>query len=82
MPARGPLVIAERDRAVLHGWAAAPGRRAQRAAIVLLAGKGLANGEIARRLGVSRPAVITWRSRYAGGGLGALADRPRSGRPS
>jgi hypothetical protein len=25
--------------------------------------------------------VITWRSRYAEGGLGALADRPRSGRP-
>jgi transposase len=81
MPARGPLAIAERDRAVLHAWAAAPGRRSQRAAIVLLAGQGLANGEIARRLGVSRPAVITWRSRYAEGGLGALADRPRSGRP-
>ena len=81
MPARGPLAIAERDRAVLRGWAAAPGRRSQRAAIVLLAGQGLANGEIARRLGVSRPAVITWRSRYAEGGLGALADRPRSGRP-
>jgi transposase len=81
MPARGPLAIAERDRAVLHGWAAAPGRRSQRAAIVLLAGQGLANGEIARRLGVSRPAVITWRTRYAEGGLGALADRPRSGRP-
>ena len=81
MPARGPLAIADRDRAVLHGWATAPGRRSQRAAIVLLAGQGLANGEIARRLGVSRPAVITWRSRYAEGGLGALADRPRSGRP-
>jgi transposase len=81
MPARGPLAIADRDRAVLRGWAAAPGRRSQRAAIVLLAGQGLANGEIARRLGVSRPAVITWRSRYAEGGLSALADRPRSGRP-
>jgi transposase len=81
MPARGPLDIAERDRAVLRGWAAAAGRRSQRAAIVLLAGQGLANGEIARRLGVSRPAVITWRSRYAEGGLGGLADRPRSGRP-
>jgi len=81
MPARGPLTIAEPDRPVLRGWAQAPGRRAQRAAIVLLAGQGLANGEIARRLGVSRPAVITWRARYADGGLGGLADRPRSGRP-
>jgi transposase len=81
MPARGPLVIAAPDRPVLRGWAAAPGRRAQRAAIVLLAGQGVANGEIARRLGVSRPAVITWRARYAEGGLDGLADRPRSGRP-
>ena len=81
MPARGPLAIAAPDRPVLRGWAAAPGRRAQRAAIVLLAGQGLANGEIARRLGVSRPAVITWRARYADGGLDGLADRPRSGRP-
>jgi transposase len=81
MPARGPLAIAERDRAVLRCWAAAPGRRAQRAAIVLLAGQGLPNGEIARRLGVSRPAVITWRARYAADGLPGLADRPRSGRP-
>ena len=81
MPARRPLAIAEPDRAVLRGWAAEPGRRSQRAAIILLAGQGLANGEIAKRLGVSRPAVITWRARYAEGGLGGLADRPRSGRP-
>ena len=57
MPARGPLAIAERDRAVLRGWAAAPGRRAQRAAIVLLAGQGLANGEIARRLCLAEQTV-------------------------
>jgi transposase len=83
MPARGPLAIAEPDRAVLRRWAdaPAPGRRSQRAAIVLLAGQGLPNGEIARRLGVSRPAVITWRARYAEDGLPGLADRPRSGRP-
>jgi transposase-like protein len=83
MPARGPLAIPAADRGVLRRWAAAvpPGRRSQRARIVLLAGQGLANGEIARRLGVSRPAVITWRARYAEGGLGALGDRPRSGRP-
>jgi transposase len=81
MPARGPLAIAECDRPVLRCWAAAAGRRSQRAAIVLLAAQGLANGEIARQLGVSRPAVITWRARYAEDGLGGLADRPRSGRP-
>jgi DNA-binding CsgD family transcriptional regulator len=55
--------------------------RAQRAQIVLLAAQGLPDGEIARRLGISRPVVLTWRARYARGGLSALADRPRSGRP-
>ena len=54
---------------------------AQRARIVLLAGEGLSNTEIAARVGVSRPTVIHWRDRYAEGGLAALEDRKRSGRP-
>lgn len=54
---------------------------AERARIVALAADGLANAQIARRLGVSRPTVILWRTRYADGGLDALADRHRSGRP-
>jgi hypothetical protein len=33
-------------------------------------------------VGISRPTVIAWRSRYAREGLtGQLADRPRPGRP-
>lgn len=37
---------------------------------------------VAARLGVSRPTVILWRGRYQDGGLDALADLPRPGRPS
>jgi len=55
---------------------------AQRARIVLLAAEGLPNAEIARRVGVSRPTVIQWRNRYLAGGVGALGDLERSGRPS
>jgi transposase len=83
MPARPPLVVTESDQAVLRRWSAAagPARRAQRARIVLLAAQGLPDAAIARRLGVSRPVAATWRGRYARGGLAALADRPRPGRP-
>jgi len=48
---------------------------------VTLAAQGLANTKIADRLGVSRPTVICWRQRYEDGGIDALVDRPRSGRP-
>jgi transposase len=54
---------------------------AQRARIVLLAAQGLPNAEIARRVGVSGPTVLSWRNRYQDGGIAALADAPRSGRP-
>jgi transposase len=54
---------------------------AQRARIVLLAAEGLPNAEIARRVGMTRPTVIQWRNRYASGGIAALGDLDRSGRP-
>jgi len=54
----------------------------RRARIVLLASEGLANAEIARRVGVSGPTVLTWRNRYLAGGLASLGDLPRSGRPT
>ena len=84
MPARRPLEVTDRDRATLRNWSSSAGsmrRQALRAEIILLAAQGLSDSAIARTLGVSRPAVMTWRTRYAQGGVMALTDRPRSGRP-
>jgi transposase len=49
---------------------------------VLLAAAGVPNAVIARQVGVSTPTVLAWRNRYDAGGIEALADLPRSGRPS
>jgi predicted ArsR family transcriptional regulator len=54
---------------------------ARRARIVLLAAEGVPLERIARQLGVDRNVVRTWVDRYRAGGLVALEDRPRSGRP-
>lgn len=78
------LVLRDGDRDVLASWTRASSVRAgsaQRARIVLLAAEGLANTEIAARVGVSRPTVIAWRARYETSGLDGLDDEPRSGRP-
>ncbi len=49
--------------------------------MVLLAADGLSNAEIGRQVGMTRQTVISWRARYEAGGIDALADLPRSGRP-
>ena len=72
------------DEQILRRVAAAlcgDARLASRARIVLLAAEGLANTEIAARTGVSAATVRHWRNRYADGGVDALQDMPRSGRP-
>lgn len=72
-----------KDKATLRRWArstAIPAGLVRRARIVLLAGDGLPNAEIARRVGVSRPTVIGWRERYLEGRAAGLDDRPQSGR--
>jgi transposase len=71
---RPQLEVMTRSESVRDGLAA-------RARIVLLAADGLSNAEIARRTGASRPTVLEWRVRYAAGGMAALQDLPRSGRP-
>ena len=76
--------VAPSDKAELESWLRAPTMPAglvQRARIVLLAGDGHGTGEIVTRTGASKPTVIQWKRRYAEGGLAALDDRPRSGRP-
>ena len=59
----------------------APAGHVQRARMVLLAAEGLPNAEIGRRVGMTRQTVLAWRARYEAGGIKALADLPRSGRP-
>ena len=53
----------------------------RRARIVLLAAAGMPLDRIAREVGVRRTVVRTWVDRYRAGGLDALQDRPRPGRP-
>jgi transposase len=78
------LVLREGDRdrlAALARLPSVPSGLAKRARMVLLAADGMPNAEIARTVGVSRPTVIGWRDRYERGGIKALEDEPRSGRP-
>jgi hypothetical protein len=79
------LTLRADDRVQLERWLGSSSLRTrlvQRAQIVLLAADGFATQEIADRVGVSRPTVNLWRSRYAQSGLSGLADRDRPGRPS
>jgi transposase len=84
MSVAAPLVLREGDQARLESLTRSSSVRAglaSRARIVLLAAEGLPNAEIARRTGTSRPTVVDWRARYVAGGITALRDQPRSGRP-
>src|SRR6266540_3263174 len=65
----------------LVGTPTAQYRQVLRAKIVLAAAAGLANAQIARRLGITVNTVRKWRKRYAAQGLAGLADRKRCGRP-
>jgi DNA-binding CsgD family transcriptional regulator len=84
------LVLTDDERATLERWA----RRAkssqalaERCRIVLACAEGASNIEVARRLGVSRPTVTKWRSRFVARRLeawpmslarGRLASSPMS----
>ena len=86
MSRRSPFVVvlSDVDRAVLDASVAAytaPCWLVQRARIVLLAADGLANVDIARRVGVDVDTVSKWRKRFVTEGLAGLKDRRRSGRP-
>ncbi|MDP9021030.1 MAG: IS630 family transposase, partial [Actinomycetota bacterium] len=73
MPAPAPaLSLTDEQRSTLERLArstSARHRTVQRAKAVLLAAEGVANNEIARRVGVSANSVRTWRARFAEVGL-------------
>lgn len=52
-----------------------------RAAMVRLSARQVPIPEIMRRLGVSRPTIAAWLSRFERSGFAGLRDRPRPGRP-
>jgi transposase len=85
MTIAAPLVLRPGDEQRLAAMARSQtvtAAAAQRARIVLLAADGVANAEIARRVGVSRPTVVGWRQRYTEAGMKGLADLDRPGRPT
>ncbi|WP_338896919.1 IS630 family transposase [Streptomyces sp. TG1A-60] len=59
-----------------------PHQARQRATIVLLAAREGSNARISEQTRLHVDTVRTWRGRFATGGLPALADRKRSGRPA
>jgi transposase len=78
-----PLLLRDNDReelVVLTRSSSVGAGLAARARIVLLAAEGTPNVEIARLVGVSRPTVNAWRTRYAERGLPGLSGEKRSGR--
>ena len=82
MGARVEVVLNDEERQVLERWArrASSGQAlALRCRIVLACSEGASNQAVADRLGVSRPTVTKWRSRFVARRLEGLADEPRPG---
>jgi transposase len=78
------LIIKEADRLQLQSMVRSrsmPHSLVRRARIILRSGDGQSNREVARRCGVSAPAVSHWRRRYQERGLAGLHDELRPGRP-
>ena len=78
------IVVSDEQRAMLESMVRSQTidvRAARRARIVLLAGEGLGDRDIAWQLAIGRIQAARWRARFAAGGVEAiLADLPRSGR--
>ncbi|MGC8724833.1 MAG: helix-turn-helix domain-containing protein [Acidobacteriota bacterium] len=68
-------IVTEEQRKVLRRWIGAktsPQRLVMRSRIVLMASSGSSLSEIQREVGVSRPTVTLWKSRFQAGGPEAL----------
>ncbi|MFV2173704.1 helix-turn-helix domain-containing protein, partial [Actinomadura sp. LOL_011] len=81
-PSAVEIKLTDVERARLVGVSAEPSRVAVRARIVLACAEpGASNAQVARDLGMSVSTVRRWRAAFARGGLEALLDAPRDGRP-
>jgi transposase len=58
-----------------------PQRLVKRATVILLAGDGVSNRQISKRVGMAEPYVAKWRSRFEAKRIEGLRDDPRPGRP-
>src|SRR3972149_1451419 len=82
-PAR-PIEITETQHAEIRSLLRQrnlPAAHAQRLRAVVWAGDGLGPLASAERAGASRESVMRWLARFREGGVAALADRPKAGRP-
>ncbi len=85
-----PVTVSEPDRLVLESFVrtrTAPQWLVERARIILLAADDVGIAETARRLGIWRKTVLTWRRRWRARQQDRrvsdrLSDEPRSGRPA
>jgi transposase len=79
-----PIVLADHDREALERLQrvpTAPAGLVRRARAILLMAQGLPGTEVAQQTGYTPVQVSRIRRRFAEGGIDALDDHPRSGRP-
>jgi len=77
--------LSKNDRETLESWVrkgTTEARLRERARIILLCADGFRNDEIAEKLDIHQTTASTWRTRFLSGGIDALGDAPRSGRPT
>ncbi|MEV0390094.1 helix-turn-helix domain-containing protein, partial [Nonomuraea sp. NPDC050643] len=81
-PSAVEIHLTEAEHARLVGLSAESSRLAFRAKIVLACAEpGISNAQVARGLGIAVGTVRKWRAAFAQGGLDALVDEARTGRP-
>lgn len=77
-----PILLSESETETLEAWLRAGSteqRHAERARIILAAGRGVGTLDIARQLGTRPARVAKWRTRFARDRLAGLVDAPRPG---
>src|SRR5262249_61422984 len=81
---KAELVLSDEERQTLTSWSrrrTSAQALALRCRIVLACADGLTNAQVAGQLGISRPTVGKWRSRFVERRLAGLADEDRPGAP-